>query len=256
MLSIIIPVKTPEPYLPALCQQISCILDPLVQYEILAQTEEGLTNAVIAGVQRAKYDRILVMDADGQHDPYYIPIMLGGLTQADLVLGVRVEDDRPQYRQWISKVYNKLSQTLLQGMTVSDPMTGFILGRKQLFRSLQPSMGYKFLLQILQHKPPPRVAEIPIQFHERKAGRSKATVMTALRDFWQILSFSWRQGLLRKFIQFCIVGGIGSAFNMTTQMILVEWFSVHYLVAGGSGILVGMVNNFLLNYYWTFRRQN
>jgi dolichol-phosphate mannosyltransferase len=254
-LSIIIPVKVPEPYFPDLCMEIQQVMSGLVSYEILAQTEEGLTNAVIAGVEKAKYDKILVMDADGQHNPYYIPLMLGGLTQADLVLGVRVEDDRPQYRQWISKIYNRLSQTLLQGITVSDPMTGFILGKKQVFRSLQPSMGYKFLLQILQHNPPPRVAEIPIQFHERKAGKSKATIMTAFRDFQQILSYSWRQGMLRQFFQFAVVGGIGTVINLAVQAGLVEGLGVHYLVAALCGVFAGLVNNFFLNYYWTFGRK-
>lgn len=52
----------------------------------------GVGGALRAGfrfAQRFGYGRIVQVDADGQHDPERIPILLAGLESADLVIGTR-----------------------------------------------------------------------------------------------------------------------------------------------------------------------
>ncbi len=49
--------------------------------------------AVKTGIRRATGDVILLMDADGQMDPRYIPAILGGVAQGyDMVVGARTRD--------------------------------------------------------------------------------------------------------------------------------------------------------------------
>ncbi|MFV9507392.1 MAG: glycosyltransferase family 2 protein [Oscillochloridaceae bacterium umkhey_bin13] len=49
--------------------------------------------AVKTGIRRAKGDVILLMDADGQMDPQYIPAILGGIAEGyDMVVGARTRD--------------------------------------------------------------------------------------------------------------------------------------------------------------------
>jgi glycosyltransferase involved in cell wall biosynthesis len=46
---------------------------------------------------RPRYDAVVQLDADGQHDPRYVPKLLDGLAEADVVIGARFagEGDYP-----------------------------------------------------------------------------------------------------------------------------------------------------------------
>jgi len=49
----------------------------------------GYGAALKSGIVAAKHDHIVFFDADGQHDPAYIQLMLDRLPEADLVIGER-----------------------------------------------------------------------------------------------------------------------------------------------------------------------
>jgi len=185
MLSIIIPVKDPEPYYPFLVREIECILNKLdITYEILIQKEKGLTNAIIQGVKHSRYEFILVMDSDGSHDPSYIPLMLDYLYKGfDVVVGSKVYDETSNFRKFISAFFREVANSVI-GINMHDCMSGFVLGKRAFFENLKPSFDYKFLLQILiQH---PKVVEYAIHFHKRKMGSSKANILTGLRTLTNI----------------------------------------------------------------------
>jgi dolichol-phosphate mannosyltransferase len=190
-LSIIIPVKLPEPHLPILVGNIHANLRN-IPHEILVQTELGLTNAVIAGVSKSKYLSIAVMDADGSHNPRELPIMYQKLREGyDLVVGSRYcQKSRNSdfcTRQIISLLFVRLTRFLLRP-SVSDPMTGYVVGKKEVFTCLQPHLGYKFLLQLLSTAPPPNVYEQPITFLPRISGKSKMTFRQGLLTLRQIFT--------------------------------------------------------------------
>lgn len=191
-LSVIIPVKPPEPYLPHLVKQIDDALRG-VDFEILVQEEKGLTNAVVEGVKRSRYRNIAVMDADGSHNPYMLPWMLSVLegNKRDLVIGSKAlgTDETGFIRKIISAVYRGFARNILS-LKISDPMSGFVVGRREVFLNLKPSNDYKFLLQLLIY-PFLKVKEIPIVFEKRKAGESKASLLTGLRTFHSILKIWW-----------------------------------------------------------------
>ena len=50
---------------------------------------KGYGASVKTGVQKALYERIVTIDADGQHDPKHIPEMLELMDEYDLVAGAR-----------------------------------------------------------------------------------------------------------------------------------------------------------------------
>lgn len=193
-LSIILPVKDPEPFLSQLKEEIMTVLNKFdaLEYEILVQKEQGLTNAVIAGVKKAQYNTILVMDADGQHSPSYIPQMLTYVEMGfDLVVGSRADyDGLPKYRQLISKTFNTAALHC-SNTKLHDSMSGFVMGKKEHFLQLKPSQSYKFLLQLLNLKTELSVKEVPIIFHKRKAGVTKANYMTGLRAAGQIVRLNY-----------------------------------------------------------------
>lgn len=196
MLSVILPVKDPEPYLPYLVDEIQELLvNAGIQREILIQKEPGLTNAIVEGVKRSTFPFIAVMDADGSHEPFALLAMYAVLypKQHDLVIGYKDVDETSWIRQVISKIYRILAKALL-GTRIHDPMSGYVMGTREIFQTLQPSMDYKFLLQLLAKNP--KISEIPIIFHQRKAGKSKATLLTGFRTLYSMVKI----GLQRRMV--------------------------------------------------------
>lgn len=190
-LSIILPVKN-EPYLPQLIENIEKLFEwtkelRLLPYEILVQEEKGLTNAVVQGVKKSRFETILVMDADGSHNPLYIHIMYDLARPFDLVVGTKVIDETAKYRQWISKFYRGMARAMINE-ECQDPMAGFVCGKRKWFELLKPSMDYKFLLQLLYYQP--HIYNLPIAFHERKQGKSKANILTGIRTMYNIFKIA------------------------------------------------------------------
>lgn len=180
MLSVIIPVKN-EPYLPFLLVEINRYVE---NCEILIQKEKGLGYAVMCGIKRAKGDVIAILDGDGSHGPEYIPLMLNELNRYEIVVGSRyakgISHDSFS-RKVISRIYCKFAQ-LLFGLNVKDNMSGFIVAKKEVFlRYPIKNKGYKILMELLvQSKGVLKATEVPIVFHKRMMGKSKASLMEAI----------------------------------------------------------------------------
>jgi dolichol-phosphate mannosyltransferase len=146
----------------------------------------GLGTAYIEAFNRAlieDFDCILQMDADFSHDPAYLPQLLAGLTNADLVVGSRytagggTENWSPA-RQWISRIGNAVARVGL-GVRTRDATGGFRAYRRSTLEQLHfddlQLRGYGFQIEVIyqvEHRGL-RVQEVPIIFVERAAGSSK-----------------------------------------------------------------------------------
>ena len=211
MISIIIPVKEPEPYLGTLISKIHRVLE-LIPHEILIQNEPGLGNAVACGIEKAKGDTIVIMDADGSHDPDELPTMLQLLKDCDIVIGSKniqggLNCDSFTRRK-ISKIYNKFTSLLLR-IDITDPMSGYIVAKKEVFNSYKFPSGYKFMLPLYVTKQY-KIKEHPIIFSQRKEGESKTSFMTGLRTLGYIIKLFYQKnkGEIFKFLEFpflCLV---------------------------------------------------
>jgi dolichol-phosphate mannosyltransferase len=193
ILSIIIPVKGEEPYLPQLLDEIDKVLSRDWKYEVLVQKEEGLTNAVVEGVKRAEGGIVIVMDSDGSHNPKDLPEMLGKFGDYDIVIGIKYKDERSLWRRIITKGFTFITGIVLE-LRIHD-LSGFILARKDLFNVVKPSDDFKFILPLIYLNKGVRVYEVPTVHSERKGGKSKANYKQA----WKILKliFKLKSGLYR-----------------------------------------------------------
>lgn len=163
----------------------------------------GLRSAYLSGFARVLSEgsqAVLQMDADLSHDPSRIPAMLESLDSADVVLGSRyvaggsVDPLWSGWRKGLSAFGNLYARTIL-GLPNRDVTTGFRLWRASTLRGMPlhrlQSNGYVFLVEMaylaacLEY----RIAEIPIHFAERRAGKSKMSLKiqseAALR-VWQV----------------------------------------------------------------------
>ncbi len=173
--SIIIPAKN-EPYLPFLIQKIKKILK---NPEILVQTEEGLGRAVRKGFEKAKSDKIIVMDADGQHPPEKLPEILKNLEGYEMVICSREKDERSLFRKLITKIVTWYVKKKFD-LKIKDPLSGYFGVRKSLIKDLKlETDGFKIGLEIIL-KAKPRIKEIPYSMKKRKMGRSKACLRELL----------------------------------------------------------------------------
>jgi len=62
--------------------------------------------------------------------------------------------------------------------------------------------------------------------------------------------------LLWKFIKFCIVGAIGLLIDFGITFFLKEKWLFNKYVANSVGFSLAVLNNYLLNKYWTFQDTN
>lgn len=149
----------------------------------------GLGSAVVDGFGRAVGQYWAMMDADLSHRPEDLPRLLEGLSAADIVIGSRYiagGNVRNSPHRRISSRLAAVVARLLLGITVRDPTSGFAAFRRDAIipqlQTLDPK-GFKLLLEILARCREARVQEEPIEFKQRRLGRSKFGVAEVLTFF-------------------------------------------------------------------------
>lgn len=173
---------------------------------VLHRTEKaGLGPAYIAGFRwglERDYDAILEMDADFSHRPKYLPDMLEGLDDHDVVVGSRyVEGGGTEDWGWLRRVLSRgggvYARTIL-GFDVQDPTAGFVAWRREVLEALDldavEASGYVFQIE-LKYRADQQgfsILEIPITFPDRVAGESKMTADIALEAITRVWSIRWK----------------------------------------------------------------
>lgn len=161
------------------------------------ERRNGLSGAVVEGMEAAVGEWLCVIDADLQHPPEMAAQLLeqAERTRADIVVGSRKADafgplGLSRRRSLTSQLLTILARMVFPRLlkNVSDPLTGLFLVRRtavDLIR-LQPE-GFKILLEILIRHPSLRVAEIHFDFAPRHGGQSKADLHEGLRFFRHLM---------------------------------------------------------------------
>src|ERR1044072_650696 len=118
----------------------------------------GLSGACIEGMLSSQAKYVAVMDADLQHDETLLTAMLeklrGGIDLAvasRYLAGVSAAGLAGARREQASRLSTALARRLL-GVTLTDPMSGFFMMRRDRFEDLAPqlsSQGFKILLHIV-----------------------------------------------------------------------------------------------------------
>jgi dolichol-phosphate mannosyltransferase len=166
----------------------------LEEVEVLHRAfKAGLGPAYIDGFRHALAggaDLVLQMDADFSHDPADLRRLLAAAEDADLVLGSRyVPGGRVVNwglgRRLLSRAGCRYAREVL-GVGVRDLTGGYKCLRAEVLRELDLSGvradGYGFQIEVTYRALLAgfRVREIPIVFHERRAGESKMTAAIAV----------------------------------------------------------------------------
>lgn len=171
-------IDTPEPldHAAAVCRQYGCRCVP--------QRYPKFAGAYRTGIEEAAYDKCLFMDADGSHDPRYIPKLAGVFVRegCDVVIGSRyvrggVTKDALS-SVILSRILNCVFRTAA-GTGARDSSSGFRLCRTELLRDIiLEGENFDIQLEMLVKMKIAaggrlKLREVPIVFHRRMHGKSK-----------------------------------------------------------------------------------
>jgi dolichol-phosphate mannosyltransferase len=232
----------------------------------------GLSSAIVAGVQYATGDLLVIMDGDFSHPPHVIPSIIEELqdSNCDIVVASRYIKGGsiigwPFKRRLMSKGATKIAQYGL-GVEVKDPVSGFFAFRRDIIDGIKfDAIGYKMLLEILVKTKGARVKEVPYTFTNRSVGKSKLDT-SVMFEYLKAVMRLYRYGksmrqkekrtsvrFLSKAGRFYTVGASGLLVNYAASLLFNALApNTWYLYSTIIGILISMTSNFFLNKLWTF----
>jgi len=231
----------------------------------------GLSSAILAGVNSASGEVVVVMDSDMSHPPQMIPMMLEEInhSKCDIVVASRYikgggVSGWPFRRKLISRGATKIAQYSL-GIHIKDPMSGFFAFRRQVINGIDfDAIGFKMLLEMLVKIRGAKIKEIPYTFTNRRLGSSKldtSTMIDYVRAVWRLYRYGRaapeerRRSVrfLSKAGRFYTVGASGLLINYLASFVLTALLpGIWYLHATVAGIMLSITSNFFLNKMWTF----
>jgi dolichol-phosphate mannosyltransferase len=158
----------------------------------------GLGTATLAAVRYAidhAFDYLLNLDADWSHPPRFIPDLIRGMADHDVMIGSRyvpgggVEGGFTLKRQLMSSGINGYARITL-GLSSKDNSGAFRCYRVSKLAEIDldriRSRGYSFQEEILYWCKTVgcRIGETPILFENRRAGVSKINMKEAISALW------------------------------------------------------------------------
>jgi dolichol-phosphate mannosyltransferase len=280
-LTILVPTYNERKNILILVNEIRCVIGQELQYEILfiddstddtpqvldtlskrfsqvryihRDNARGLASAVVEGFRFSTGTYIIVMDADLQHPPSLIPLILERLRTADIVIPSRFINGGSdgglnalrKFVSWTARMIGRWSIKRLRN--ISDCTSGYFgLHRKVIENVKLEPIGWKILMEVLVKGNHRTVHEIPYMFAARSMGESKMSA----REQWNYLRHVAR--LVRsnpedlRFYSFCIIGFTGVIVNMLALSTLVNIFRVEGMMASVGASMIAMIHNYVLN---------
>ncbi|HSC74612.1 MAG TPA: glycosyltransferase family 2 protein [Pseudomonadales bacterium] len=230
-LSIVIPCHNEEGNLTLLLQGIHAVLDVAgVSYEVIVtddcstdgswhllqniaakdkylraqklQKNSGESAASWAGIQAARGQWIITMDADLQNNPDDLPAFLAAAGQADCICGSRV-DNRSDGDHVIRVISSRIANAVrnaLSGENISDAGCTYRMFRREAVANLKFFKGMHRFLPTLMKIEGFSVIEIPVSNNPRYSGTAHYGVWNRLfASFYDLLAVRWMKVRMFRF---------------------------------------------------------
>lgn len=232
---------------------------------LITGEKNGLGDAYKRGfdyaIKNLKADVVFEYDADGQHQPKYIPDFLKAIENgADVAIGTRYIKGGSIPQEWgfkrkaISYLGNLATRIVLLTPQYHDMTTGFRATKSEYINRINTNwiyrkgFSYKIELYYQLHKLGAKIKEVPIAFLERDKGESKINGSEAMRSLKVIFILRYREW--EKLIKVCVVGAIGffvqALFFNLLRLTLAPQF------ANAIAVEAAIISNFVINNVWTF----
>ena len=172
-------------------------------------TNKGYGASLKDGIKEAKYNKIVIMDADGQHKPEDIKLLVESLDKEhDMVVG-----SRPIYcsgkKRFLGKVFmHKLASSLI-GFKIPDLNSGFRAFYKdeveKYFHLCSDQFSFSTSITMVYFEEEKNVKYIPIEVNPRTTGHSEVNIKAGLTALLKIIRIVMLFDPLRVLLPFVIV---------------------------------------------------
>lgn len=157
------------------------------------RAHSGLSAALLAGFEAARGRVVATMDADLQHDPRDLKVLLDHLGPYDAAVGWRRDRRDPWLKRAASHVANG-ARRLVTGDPVRDSTCTLRVMYRECARAIPPYDGMHRFVPTLLKMAGYRVVEVPVHHRPRRFGRSKYGIRNrARRAFEDLLAVRWMQ---------------------------------------------------------------
>jgi glycosyltransferase involved in cell wall biosynthesis len=191
----------------------------------------GQTPAIQAGLDAARGDILITLDADLQHYPEEITAFLAKLEEGfDIVCGWRHERAEGVLRRWPSALANRIVRWI-SGVDIHDFGTTFRAYRREIVKDLRLFGEFHRFIPALGATLGGNIAELPIRNIERPAGKSNygigRTTGVFLDLFVLFFIVRYMDRPMRAFGKLALATfGVG-ALILATMVVLAYVYNVH-----------------------------
>ncbi|MBI5934911.1 MAG: glycosyltransferase family 2 protein [Chloroflexi bacterium] len=239
--------------------------DPLHVRVIEFRRNFGQTAAIAAGIDHARGDIIILLDADLQNDPADIPMMLAKLDEGhDLVSGWRRNrKDNALTRNLPSHLANGLISAVT-GVRLHDYGCTLKAYRRGALEGFKLYGEMHRFIPVFAHSVGARIAEVEVHHHARKFGKAKYGLERTLKVLLDLFTVKFLLDYSSKPIY--LFGGAGLALMFlgladllylfirrfwgipaaTSPLLLV---GVMFAIMGFQSILMGLIAELLVRTY-------
>jgi dolichol-phosphate mannosyltransferase len=168
-----------------------------IKYYLRKKNKE-LSCSCFLGIEKSKYKNIIIMDADLQHHPKYLPAMVNLYfkKKPDFVVAVRnfKEDMGLGFLRKFSSIFLSYIFNYFLIYKVSDPMSGFFMFKKKIYYIYKNTLygkGWKILADLIYNKKNFSVCELQFKFMKRIKNKSKMN-FRVLKNIIQLLLFKYK----------------------------------------------------------------
>jgi len=226
----------------------------------------GQTAAIAAGIDHAKGNIIVMLDADMQNDPADIPMMLGKLEEGfDVVSGWR-KDRKDAFinRTLPSKLANGLI-SYVTGVHLHDYGCTLKAYRREVITGFRLYGEMHRFIPVYANRFGARIIEVPVRHHERKYGKAKYGLERTIKVILDLFTVKFLVSYASKPIY--LFGGAGVGLITISALLLLFLFirRVFFLVSvtqsplflisalaglmGFQSILMGLIAELLVRTY-------
>jgi glycosyltransferase involved in cell wall biosynthesis len=299
-ISLVVPVYNEEENLPLLFDAILKVLKPLGRswelifiddgsndrsLEVLRRLADrdkhvrvivfrrnfGQTAAISAGIDHARGDAVILLDADLQNDPADIPMLLAKLDEGyDVVSGWR-RDRKDNFTRTLPSVIANGLISWVTGVHLHDYGCTLKAYRREVLDEFHLYGETHRFIPVFAHSVGARIAELPVHHHPRLHGKAKYGLERTMKVLLDLFTVKFLLSYGNKPIR--LFGGTGLVLMFASVVTLAYLFArkiiestsvtaspllplaIMFLILGFQSILMGLIAELLVRTYHESQRK-
>lgn len=196
------------------------------------RVNRGYGGALKTGIRAARGEVVILFDADGQHNARYIPALVDGLNDYDIVIGERMNVHRTAGARLPGKIVLGAAVNLIAGTRIKDINCGFRAARREELERILPLLpdGFSFSTTstLAYLKLGRSVGFMPMETHRRLGKSTVNPLKDGYRTIMLIVRLMALFNPLQVFLPIAMaLGGAGFVYG------------TYWALARGRGVPVG-----------------